>query len=94
MKRLQVMLQNDTFERISEVIAKCNEDFEDGNVRTQDVVEWMLAHGNFDIQKIRAKCLLPSRVKNNARLEYKEDVDELIKKLTQIKPLMKSKEEK
>ena len=94
MKRLQVMVKDETFDRVNELIAKCNEGFDDGSVKSQDIVDWMLANASYDIQKIRSRCLSPSKIKGNARLECKEDVDELIKKLNLIKPLMKSKDEK
>ncbi len=94
MKRLQVMLKDETFERVNDALKKCNENFEDGTVKLHDFIDWMLFNSPFEIQKIRAKCLMANRIKNNAKLEYKEDIDELIKKLSQIKPLMKSKEDK
>ncbi len=94
MKRLQVIIKKETHDRITEIIAKCNEGFEDGVVTTQDVVDSLLSSATYDVQKIRSRCLNPHKIKANARLEFKSDVDELIKKLALIKPLLKESEVK
>lgn len=91
MKRLQVMIENKTHARIVEIVKACNDGFEDGIVRPQDVVEWMLANSSFDQTKIRQKRISPKKVTGNANIETKEDVDELIKKLNQLKGSLKSR---
>lgn len=91
MKRLQVMIENKTHARIAEIVKVCNQGFEDGVVRPQDVVEWILANASFDKAKIRQKRVSPKKVTGNANIETKEDVDELIKKLNQLKSSLKSR---
>jgi len=91
MKRLQVSIKNETHSRVFEIVDKCNEGFEDGIVRPQDVVDWVLANAPFDIAKIQSRCLSPARIISKARLEYIDDADQLIKKLTQVKALLKTR---
>lgn len=94
MKRLQVMLKDETISRLNEIIGKCNDGFSEGHVKTQDVVEWMLSTSTVDIQKVRLRCLNLKKILSNARIEYKSDVEEFVKKLGLVKPLLKDREEK
>ena len=94
MKRLQVNIEDETFEHIKEAVTKCNDGFQDGSVKPQDVVNWMLSNSSYDVQKIRSRCFSLSKIIKNARFTCKEDVDEFQKKLNQFKPLMKSKDDK
>ncbi len=94
MKRLPVMIKDETVSRLSEIVDKCNDNFVEGHVKTQDVVEWMLATASVDVQKGRHRCLNSKKLLNASRLEFKSDVDELMKKLIIIKSLLKDKEDK
>ena len=94
MKRLQVMIKDEAFARLTDAIEKCNEGFDDGSVKLPHVIEWMLLNAPINIQQIRLRCLMANKIKDGARLEFKTDVDELIKKLTALKPLLKDREEK
>jgi hypothetical protein len=88
MKRIQISVKPESMQKISEIVSKCNEDFLDGHVSSPDVVDWMIENSAFDIQKIRQRCLNPYKIKSNARLKYKSDIDALIKKLSLIRPLL------
>ncbi len=93
MKRLQVMTRDENFARICETVEKCNEGFNHGTVKVHDVVDWMLSTAPIDIQKIRMRCLNPKKIVSNAKLESRADLEELMKQLALVKPLMKDKEE-
>jgi hypothetical protein len=93
MKRLQVMLKDETFAKIETVVAKCNDGFTEGHVKTQDVVESMLTSAPIDVQKIRARCMNPNKILKNARINNRADLKELVKKLALVEPLLEDREQ-
>ena len=92
MKRLQVMLKNETFEKIENAVIKCNDGFADGSVRTQDVVEAMIASGAVDIQKIRARCINVSKLLKNTKIKNRADLKDFVKKLGLVENLLDDSE--
>jgi|GEM_PF-5229800 len=81
MKRLQVMIKDETFQKIEVLVAKCNEDFTEGTVRVQDVVEWMLSNGSCDVQKVRSRCININKIIKQAKIRTREDLDEFTRKI-------------
>lgn len=92
MKRLQVMLKNETFSKVETLVAKCNEGFEEGHVRTQDVVEWMIQTSSADIQKIRARCMNVNKILKNAKIRTRADYKDFVKKLGLVEHLLEDSE--
>jgi len=93
MKRLQVMLKTETFSKVETLVAKCNEGFDEGHVRTQDVVEWMLQTSSGDIQKIRSRCMNVNKILKNAKIITRADFKEFVKKLGLVEHLLEDSEE-
>lgn len=91
MKRIQCMVTNETYDKVKAVLKACNDNWNDGVVRLQDVVDWLLAESKADIQKIRAQYVLPQKVIGHAKVESIEDLDEYLKKLNQLRPKLKSR---
>ncbi len=81
MKRIQLNISEETYKRFCKVVEECNKGFKNGKVRQQDVLEWILSHGNYEISKIQASCVCVKTLLSNAKLQTKEDVDELMKNL-------------
>ena len=92
MKRLQVMLKDETCARLTETLSKCNDGFNEGTVKTQNLVEWIIAHSIVDVHKIRQQCLSLKKILNNAPVETRVDLDELVRKIGLVKSLLKEKE--
>jgi hypothetical protein len=88
MKRLQVMLRDETFDKIEAAVKKCNDGFADGSVRTQDVVEAMIASGTVDVQKIRARCINVSKLLRNTKIKNRADLKDFVKKLGLVENLL------
>ena len=92
MKRLQVMLKDDTFAKVEAFVAKCNENFDEGHVRTQDVIEWMLSTTSVDVSKVRARCMNVSKILRNAKIKNRTDLKEFVKKLGLVEHLLDDSE--
>lgn len=92
MKRLQVMLKDETFTKIETLVAKCNEDFDEGHVRTQDVVESILAAASVDVHKIRNRCMNVNKILKNAKIKTRADVKEVVRKLGLVEHLLDESE--
>jgi len=88
MKRLQVMLKNETFAKIETLVAKCNEGFDEGHVRTQDVVEWIMQNSSADVQKIRARCMNVNKILKNAKIKTRAELKEFVKKIGLVEHLL------
>ncbi len=88
MKRLQISVTKEAHKKILDAVKQCNHDFLDGHVGATDVVDWLIETASFDIGKIRHRCLNPNKIKANAQLRTKSDIDALIKKLNMIRPLL------
>jgi hypothetical protein len=93
MKRIQCMIQDETYAKVKSILKECNHDWNKGVVKLQDVVEWLLSESKADIQKIRARHLIPSKIISQAKVEYVEDIDELVKSLTQLRSNLKSRKD-
>lgn len=93
MKRFNISLRNKTYSRIESIVAKCNDGFDDGSVRIQDVIEWMLSQGSHDVQKIRQRCISLNKVLKNSPTQSKTDLKELMKKISIVEALMDEDEE-
>ncbi len=94
MKRTQISVKQESLQKIQEVVDKCNHEFLDGHVSAPDVIDWMVENVAFDVPKLRLRCLNPYKVKANARLKTKSDIDALIKKLNMIRPLLDETQDK
>ena len=81
MKRFHISVKDKTYARIEAIVAKCNDGFEDGNVRMQDVIEWMLSQCNADLQKVRQRCISLPKILKNAPTQNRSDLKELMKKI-------------
>ena len=93
MKRIQCMIQDDTYAKVKSILKECNHEWNKGIVKLQDVVEWLLSEGKADIQKIRARHMIPNKIIGQAKVQYAEDVDELMKSLTQLRATLKSRKD-
>ena len=92
MKRLQVQLKDETFEKIENLVAKCNEGFDEGHVRAQDVIEWMIQTASCDVQKIRARCMSVGKILRNAKIKNRADLKDFLKKLGLVEHLLEDSE--
>jgi len=88
MKRLQVMLKNETFTKVEALVAKCNEGFNEGHVRTQDVIEWMVQSSTADVQKIRARCMNVNKILKNAKIKTRAELKDFVKRISLVEHLL------
>ena len=88
MKRLQVMLKDETFAKVEAIVAKCNEGFDEGHVRTQDVVEWIIQNSSSDIHKIRSRCMNVNKILKNAKIKTRAELKEFVKKIGLVEHLL------
>lgn len=87
------MLKNETYAKIETLVAKCNEGFEEGHVRTQDVVEWLIQNSTADIQKIRARCMNIKKILKNAKINTRAELKEFVKKMGLVEHTLEDTEE-
>ncbi len=88
-KRMSYLISNESLEKINKIVDNCNEGFEEGHVRHSDVVEWIIQNSNFDVNKIRMRCLNPNKVKTLQPLVTKQDAEDFIRLINQMKPYLK-----
>jgi hypothetical protein len=92
MKRLQVMLKKETYAKVEALVAKCNEGFDEGHVRTQDVVEWIIQASSADVQKIRARCMNVNKILKNTKIRTRAELKEFVKKIGLVEHLLDDSE--
>ncbi len=84
-KRLQVVLNNDSWAEVERVTKLANDGFENGNISFSDVLNEMALSSNVDVEKLQTKH---TNIRKSLRLLASQkdlDIDAAIKSLQALK---------
>ncbi|MCB0415121.1 MAG: hypothetical protein KDD50_12355 [Bdellovibrionales bacterium] len=93
-KRIQVLLNDDSWPIVEEITKSANQGFENGNINYSDVINEMVLSSNVDIDKLQLKH---TNLRKSLRLLASKkdlDVDLAIESLLALKKGVKAKSKK